>query len=158
MASKKASPKSRKSPRRATHESGPPPSSRRTAKARKALGAKRSRRPRGMTEKQAIEVLRGAKPSVSLKRAAARDRLAATFSALGHPARLQILFLLAEGSATHQHLSKATGLKAGPLYHHIRELREIGLLAPRSRDLYLLTKKGERVAQAAIIAQRLLAK
>jgi DNA-binding transcriptional ArsR family regulator len=91
-----------------------------------------------------------------LARSIREDALAAVLAAAAHPMRLRIVYLLLEGPATHRHLSKATDLKAGPLYHHVRELRQAGLLGPKSRDLYTLTKTGHRLALALAVVQKLL--
>jgi predicted transcriptional regulator len=66
-----------------------------------------------------------------------------------------VLRLLLAGEATHKALSKATGLKAGPLYYHIRELRSAGLIGPKVRDLYMLTKRGRRVILGILALERL---
>ena len=52
-------------------------------------------------------------------------------------------------------LAKATGLKAGPLYYHLRELREAGLIGPRVRDLYVLTRQGRRLILATMATEHL---
>ena len=83
------------------------------------------------------------------------DQLARLLAALAHPQRVTILLKLLAGEATHRLLSKATGLKAGPLYHHIRELRAAGLIGPKVRDLYTLTATGERAILAALALERM---
>lgn len=83
------------------------------------------------------------------------DRLARSLAAIAHPQRLLILFKLLAGEANHKLLAKETGLKAGPLYYHLRELREAGLIGPRVRDLYTLTRKGRRIILAAVATDRL---
>jgi len=83
------------------------------------------------------------------------DKLARLLAAAAHPQRLVILLKLLAGEATHKLLSKATGLKAGPLYYHLRELREAGLIGPRVRDLYILTRQGRRLILAAMAMGRL---
>lgn len=91
-----------------------------------------------------------------LARTIREDRLAALLAAMAHPMRLKIVYLLLEGPATHRHLTKATGLNAGPLYHHIRELRQAGIIGPKSRDLYTLTRSGHRMAMILAILQKVL--
>lgn len=87
-------------------------------------------------------------PTTTLDRAARRfgagklDQLAQVLAALGSGHRLAILAQLLEGPATYRSLERRTGLKAGPLYHHINQLRLTNLVAPKSRDLYSLTRAG----------------
>jgi len=81
--------------------------------------------------------------------------LARLLAAIAHPQRIAVLRLLLAGEATHKALSKATGLKAGPLYYHIRELRSAGLIGPKVRDLYMLTKRGRRVTLGILALERL---
>lgn len=66
-------------------------------------------------------------------------------SALGHAGRVKILVKLLEGPATYGTLVKVTQMKAGPLYHHVNQLRLAGLIRPKERDLYLLTRGGRNV-------------
>lgn len=96
----------------------------------------------------ARQITRGTRP----------ERLSRLLAALAHPQRLAILTKLLAGEATHKLLSNATGLKAGPLYHHLRELRAAGLLGPKVRDVYVLTPKGRRAILAAMALERLCAK
>jgi len=96
-------------------------------------------------EKLAKQVSRGIHP----------DGLARLLSAIAHPQRLAILLKLLSGEATHKLLAKTTGLKAGPLYYHLRELREAELIGPRVRDLYVLTRQGRRALMAVIAIERL---
>jgi DNA-binding transcriptional ArsR family regulator len=76
-------------------------------------------------------------------------------AAMAHPQRLQILLKLLGGEATHRLLAKATGLKPGPLYHHLRELRMAGLIGPKTRDLYFLAPAGRYAILAALAMARL---
>ena len=96
-------------------------------------------------ETVARRVARGTRP----------DKLARLLAAVAHPQRLGILLKLLAGEATHKLLTKATRLKAGPLYYHLRELREAGLIGPRVRDLYVLTRQGRRLILAAMATERL---
>lgn len=77
-----------------------------------------------------------------LARPAGRRRLAGLLAAVSNSHRLTILTKLLEGPATYRAMQKATGLKVGPLYHHVNQLRLAGLLAPKQRDLYRLTPAG----------------
>jgi len=74
------------------------------------------------------------------------------FAAAGHPTRARLLARLLEGPATYRALQKATKLAAGPLYHHINQLRLAGLILPKQRDLYELTRGGRNllVVMAAV--------
>lgn len=83
------------------------------------------------------------------------ERLARLLAAVAHPQRVAILLKLLVGEATHRLLAKATKMKAGPLYHHIRELRSAGLLGPRVRDLYVITPKGRRTILTVLAMERL---
>ncbi len=71
--------------------------------------------------------------------------LAGTLAALGHPARVVMLVKLLEGPATYRALQRVSGLKAGPLYHHVNQLRLASLILPKQRDLYALTRGGRNV-------------
>ena len=83
------------------------------------------------------------------------QRIASLLSVLSHPQRIAILGKLLEGEATHKMLGKHTGLKAGPLYHHLRELRSAGLIGPKVRDLYVITRTGKRALLATLAMDRL---
>ena len=65
--------------------------------------------------------------------------------AAGHVQRGAILLKLLEGPATYRALQRVTKLKAGPLYHHVNQLRLAGLLLPKQRDLYELTRGGRNL-------------
>jgi len=107
----------------------------------------------------ANDVFPGVKDRETIARRVARgtrpERLARLLAAIAHPQRLVILLKLLAGEATHKLLTKATGLKAGPLYYHLRELREAGLIGPRVRDLYVLTRQGRRLILAVVATERL---
>lgn len=62
-----------------------------------------------------------------------------------------------EGPATYRALQKVTKLKAGPLYHHVNQLRLGGLILPKERDLYELTRGGRNLVLAVIVAEPLIA-
>jgi len=69
--------------------------------------------------------------------------------------RVRMLAKLLEGPATYRALQKVTGLKAGPLYHHVAQLRLAGLMGPKQRDLYDLTRGGRNLALAVMNLPRL---
>lgn len=73
-------------------------------------------------------------------------------AAAGHEARVRMLATMLEGPATYQALCKATGLKAGPLYHHVNQLRLSGLVLPGERDLYELTRGGRNLILTMLAA------
>ena len=82
------------------------------------------------------------------------ERVAKVLNVLGSPHRIRILLALAGGAVTYRHLVKSTGLKAGPLYHHVNQLRLGGLARPRERDLYEITARGtQRLLMAAGMAR-----
>ena len=85
-----------------------------------------------------------------------RRRVVRLAGAVGSPQRLAIVAKLLEGPATYRALQKATGLKVGPLYHHINQLRLASLVAPKERDLYRLTRAGRNLLVVLLAALPLL--
>ncbi len=81
--------------------------------------------------------------------------LARLLAAVAHAQRLAILRELLAGEATHKTLARLTKLKAGPLYYHVRELRAAGLIGPKVRDLYVLTRRGRRLLLGLLAIERL---
>ncbi len=73
------------------------------------------------------------------------SRTCQSLAAVGHLQRAQILSKLLEGPATYRALQRVTKLKAGPLYHHINQIRLAGLILPKQRDLYELTRGGRNL-------------
>ncbi len=71
-------------------------------------------------------------------------------AAVGHVQRMRLMGKLLEGPATYQALQRVTKLKAGPLYHHINQLRLAGLILPKQRDLYELTRGGRNLILSAV--------
>jgi len=71
--------------------------------------------------------------------------------ALGHSARAKMLRTLLDGPATYRALQRVTRLKAGPLYHHVNQLRLAGLILPKRRDLYELTRGGRNLVLVAFV-------
>jgi predicted transcriptional regulator len=71
-------------------------------------------------------------------------------AAVGHEQRARILRKLLDGPATYRALQRLTKLKAGPLYHHVNQLRLNGLILPKQRDLYELTRGGRNVILAVL--------
>ncbi len=77
------------------------------------------------------------------------------FSTLGHVLRAKIVRKLLEGPATYQALKRLTKLKVGPLYHHVNQLRLAGIILPKQRDLYELTRGGRNLILVAMALGRL---
>jgi len=84
------------------------------------------------------------------------SRLYQALGALGHRVRTQILDILMDGPATYQTLVRATRQKAGPLYHHVNSLRLAGLVLPKQRDLYELTRGGRNLIVVGSLLARLV--
>lgn len=68
-----------------------------------------------------------------------------TLASLGHPVRLKVLIELLSGPAVYQSLKRVTRMAPGPLYHHINQLRIAGLIRPKERNLYELTRGGRNL-------------
>jgi hypothetical protein len=83
-------------------------------------------------------------------------RLCRVLAALGHVERAKILAKLLEGPATYRSLQHVTKLKAGPLYHHINQLRVARLILPKQRDLYELTRGGRNAILGAMVLAPLI--
>jgi len=73
------------------------------------------------------------------------NRVCQAMLALGHVQRVKIIRKLLEGPTTYQALKRLTKLKPGPLYHHVNQLRLAGLILPKQRDLYELTRAGRNL-------------
>ncbi|NLX13442.1 MAG: winged helix-turn-helix transcriptional regulator [Phycisphaerales bacterium] len=83
------------------------------------------------------------------------DSTSRLLAAVSHPRRIHILKVLLGGPACYRAMAKATGLKAGPLYHHLSELRSAGLIGPKTRDAYVITRKGQRIAFLILAMQKM---
>jgi rhodanese-related sulfurtransferase len=73
---------------------------------------------------------------VSAKRAL-YDQIARIGKALSHPARLELLELLAQSERTVESLSRLTGLTIANASQHLQHLRRAGLVEPRKQGLYV---------------------
>ena len=71
---------------------------------------------------QALTGRPGARPKTTLLDRSSPDALARLLSGLAHPDRIRLARAIIVGGNTHHRLSEAVKLKAGPLYHHLREL------------------------------------
>lgn len=103
----------------------------------------------GPARRSQAGILAGLKGVTALKRAFRAQEVADLLAAIASVHRLGLLLKLLEGPATYQALVKATGLKPGPLYHHLTQLRLAGLIGPRQRDLYSLTRGGRNLILVA---------
>jgi len=99
-----------------------------------------------------------ARPRHDLGHTMKHQRLARLFNALANPHRIAILGAMLAGAGTYAALTEQLGLKAGPLYHHVRELRLAGLIAVGQRDAYRLTDRGKNAVMLASCFDSLLAK
>lgn len=82
------------------------------------------------------------RPRHDLVNHASDEWLAKVLSAFANPHRVAIMKAIFTGAGSYAELRKRVGLKAGPMYHHLRELRLAGMLADGSRDMYDLTTQG----------------
>jgi DNA-binding transcriptional ArsR family regulator len=91
-----------------------------------------------------------------MARAKGKDGLAATFRALGHPTRLNVLEKLNSGPASpvdYTHTTKSQE-SLGTVSHHFRALRQAGLIEVSSTEQrrgalkhsYRLTSQGQQVS------------
>ncbi|MFQ5422647.1 MAG: hypothetical protein ACE5F9_01565 [Phycisphaerae bacterium] len=84
----------------------------------------------------------GRRPRAGVLEAAEPARLARLLTGLAHADRIRIARAVLTGADTHAALSQSVGLKAGPLYHHLRELERAGILTRLPRNGYALTDLG----------------
>jgi DNA-binding transcriptional ArsR family regulator len=88
------------------------------------------------------------------------ERVAESFRALAHPTRLRILDALRDGEAlSPSRLRRRAELKIalGTVSHHMRELRELGMVAPAGtravrgavEHFYKLSPQGRRLLELA---------
>lgn len=78
-------------------------------------------------------------------------RVCPAMFALGHVQRMKIVRKLLDGPTTYQAVKRLTKLKPGPLYHHVNQLRLAGLILPRQRDLYELTRAGRNMVLGMMV-------
>lgn len=91
-----------------------------------------------------------------MARAKGKDELAATFRALGHPTRLNVLERLTNGPASPVDYTQAANHheSLGTVSHHFRALRQAGLIEVARTEQrrgalkhsYRLTSQGEQVS------------
>lgn len=101
-------------------------------------GAKfpRGRKGGGRTSKSGVELL---------------ARVGLAMFALGHVQRIKVIRKLLDGPASYQALKRLTKLKPGPLYHHVNQLRLAGMILPKQRDLYELTRAGRNMVLGIMV-------
>ena len=118
-------------------------------------GGERSGQEGGRRGRAAVQGARWPRLSPAM---AARSlaRACPALAACGHAQRARILTKLLEGPATYRMLQKTTRLKAGPLYHHVNQLRLAGLILPKKRDLYELTRGGRNLILTVAAAATLI--
>ena len=77
-------------------------------------------------------------PDVRMLSQAAADRLASAYKALGHPIRVQILNILAQagGQVCVCEIEPQFDVKQPTISHHLRTLRQAGLVDVEQRGLY----------------------
>lgn len=90
--------------------------------------------------------------------AASNEGIAKLCNAMANPRRVAMLKAIFTGAGSYAQLSETLGLKAGPLYHHVRELRLAGLLKLAQRDTYRLTEYGKYALLLACLSESLLSK
>ena len=81
---------------------------------------------------------------------AKNQEVASLLSALANPHRVAICKSLLSGPKCHTELRAICHLNAGPLYHHLRELKLAGYLAPPQRDRYALSTRGRDMLLIAL--------
>ena len=81
-------------------------------------------------------------------------RVCVAMAAAGHEVRGKLMLKWLDGPATDLALKRVTKLEAGPLYHHINQLRLAGLILPKQRDLYELTRGGRNLILAMMVLDR----
>ncbi|MBK9124830.1 MAG: helix-turn-helix transcriptional regulator [Chloroflexi bacterium] len=108
---------------------------------------------------QHIEAVEGAActPVLAIRLSSAQtDAIAAAFKAIGHPVRMQILDLIAQGGGEvcGCHIERHFDLTQPTISHHLRILRDAGLIESESRGVWV----HHRVNRAAMSElQRVLA-
>lgn len=92
----------------------------------------------------------GESPRRALLQGADAEATSRLLNGLAHRARLSLATAIFLGSHTHRLLAQASGLKTGPLYHHLRELQRAGIIESTDRNSYGLTEAGARLLLVAV--------
>ena len=95
----------------------------------------------------------GLKPPVGIGEAA---ELAELLQALGDPTRLRILSVLDTACVPVGAIAQATGLRQPAVSHHLRVLRDRGLVRPERRGAYVYYCASSEALRPAIDAARAL--
>ncbi|WP_298442711.1 helix-turn-helix transcriptional regulator [Ferrimicrobium sp.] len=82
--------------------------------------------------------------------------LAELFQALGDPTRLRILSVLDTACIPVGAIAEATGLRQPAVSHHLRVLRDRGLVRPERRGAYIYYCASTEALRPAIDAARVL--
>ncbi|MCH8148355.1 MAG: hypothetical protein IH987_10230 [Planctomycetes bacterium] len=96
----------------------------------------------------------GAGKKSTSRRPRLNKRVCIAMAAAGHEVRAKLMLKLLDGPAIYRSLKRVTKLEAGPLYHHINQLRIAGLILPKHRDLYELTRGGRNLILAMTVLDR----
>ena len=101
-----------------------------------------------------LQVHAGRADAAAVKRATGTQLrcLARLANGLANRHRLLIVRELFRGPATYEALAAATSLRAGPLYHHVAQLRLAAIIAPKERNLYRLTRGGRALVTILLAA------
>jgi len=83
-------------------------------------------------------------------------QLAEVFQALGDPTRLRILSVLGTACVPVGAIVQATGLRQPAVSHHLRVLRDRGLVRPERRGAYIYYCASSEALRPAIDATRVL--
>ena len=79
------------------------------------------------------------------------------FKALGHPVRVRVLELLAEGERSMGELAAASGIELSHLSQHVGVLRRAGVVdSRRVRTTVLCTLRDPQTAELLAVARRLI--
>ncbi len=79
------------------------------------------------------------------------------FKALGHPVRVRVLELLAEGERSMGQLAAASGIELSHLSQHVGVLRRAGVVESRRvRTTVLCTLRDPQTAELLAVARRLI--
>ncbi len=105
------------------------------------------------TESEARLSDRVSDPPIDLGEA---TELAEVFQALGDPTRLRILSVLDTACVSVGVIAEATGLRQPAVSHHLRVLRDRGLVRPERRGAYIYYCASSEALRTAIEAARTL--
>lgn len=120
-------------------------------------GTQRDKETQGVAVGDALPPLRpGAATAARRKGVRASAALCRALAAVGHETRMKIMVKLLSGPATYRAVQRVTKAPPGPLYHHINQLRLAGLILPKQRDLYELTRGGRNLVLGVSVLEPLI--